>query len=300
MRVILALYLLVLGLFCICNAGDNFWKSLEALTQGNKDEAVTHFLQTGRLPSEKVSPERLDTELSSVEQHHSAPWFGTMVPTDFVGHASSSGAVNTNPMTSSEVLSGVSLGHLASDSHPAHNVLQTAIAATDHTRRLPPPPPPLSLDERQRILEKIANTFTRHSHPHKEALVRPYKGQKLTTGLIEESFGAALTRLREFEPVLYLMRGRSDDSPPIFTLMDGGMLTERDRDRHVYVFQRFAAGGQGSIFRLVGLIESGLTPLRAFRPMRTYITGRADLKALGTDSLIDHSALMLATSRGSS
>ncbi len=55
----------------------------------------------------------------------------------------------------------------------------------------------MSLEEKNRILEEVAQLFHMQRSPHTLAVVHPYMGQALTRELIEEALGNTHTTLRQ-------------------------------------------------------------------------------------------------------
>lgn len=145
-------------------------------------------------------------------------------------------------------------------------------------------PPPLSLQERTYILDQIAPLFD-SAHPSRpRPVVIPYVGQELTPDLLKQSFAFRGGYFRELQNGYYII------PKPKFGVDTGG---QRAKVNLAFVWERFETStGIGSIFRLVGHIDSDINTNRRLLRNKSYRTGGMSLTPLGTDSVIDYSGFV--------
>ncbi len=155
----------------------------------------------------------------------------------------------------------------------------------------------MTAEQRLEILQRVGQAFNRIKSPEEISLICPYAGDKLTKGLMSEAFKTKFTKLRLFDEhsKIFLVRSEATTALPIATQKDGKMPTQRPRNYHLYVWQQIVLPRhRGSIFRLIGLVESAILTKHKMGRFPLYTVTNPKLRAVGKDSLYIHKPLMEA------
>lgn len=254
---LLPLLLLILAQFSYCLPGDNeFWKALADLTKPVNSEAASNFLKTGRLPSEAGS------SLSATGQRVSAA-------DQQVSAAVQQAQLDRQPQIV--------------NSQPFANSVRTSTLKLDV--------PPLRPEDRLEILKQIGDAFG----GDRKTGLHPYAGdgELLSIDLIQEAFGTRTTHIGHFEDDIFVVPSKKTKDVPKASMKDGRMELTGPRERHLYVWKRIEPSGErGSIFQLVGAVETDISTGSALSRLRSYSVGRS-WGSRGVDTVYD-STLLLA------
>ncbi|SPO32227.1 uncharacterized protein UTRI_02784 [Ustilago trichophora] len=300
-------FLLLLVFSSICFALTNeFWKSINQVADQAEPEAREYFLRTGQLPSEGTSssspstdiirhPHGLQAWTPFARPHPSAEIFQPTLPNHYVER--------TVPSPSSQISS---LPH--ADHTPAGTLQSNWIRSeTSHdigtgTLGLHQIPEVLDPIQRQSILQRVANRFQAHAQRDAESHIHPLNGV-LTADLVHEAFGYPNILLRylkkdrryfkedNIEEGIFLVPRLDSGYNEDFTQKHGGMSLTSERKYHVYVWKRYAVQGSlGSVFQLVGAVETAITTPAIKRRLLGYHTDRK-VHIISEDSIFDASRL---------
>ncbi|SPO25115.1 uncharacterized protein UTRI_02784_B [Ustilago trichophora] len=287
-------FFLLLVFSSICLALSNeFWKSLYQVAEQVEPEAREYFLKTGKLPSESSSSSLPSTDTfrhphglqrwtpfarpePEVEILQPAP------PNHYVDHSipSPSSQTSHGDHTSARTFQSNWIR-----TEPLHNI-EIKIFGLNQ------PPKVLSLTSRQSILQQVADRYQINAPRDAKSQIHPLNGV-LTPPLIQEAFGYPNIRLRHFQEDIFLVPRLASVVDQDFTKEHGGMSLTRDRKYHLYVWKHHAVqGGLGSVFQLVGAVETAITTPAIKRKLLGYQTGRK-VSIIGQDSIFDNSLLTL-------
>ena len=263
----------------LCQSPEDFWEGLENLVEQHEIEAISKFVKTGHLPSERVPVVQhvAVQEEAPAAQVRSAGQRYEPRPEDLQQRLPASRELDA----AREPVVAV---HQQPLSHPPVVGSDAPGASQPKTQGYIQQPTTLTLEERRQILEQVSKRFP--------GILHPYKGQVLTPDLIGESFGIKTMQLRQFDPDTYVSFARLSKTPTA-SFHDGGMELTQPNEHHMYVwkYSQPPNGNSGSIFQLVGAVETKRRKAHIANKMQLYSVGRR-IEVLGPDSIHDKTLLI--------
>lgn len=279
MRLLLSTLLLFKLAPQICHAAAmNFWESMEAHAHDFERQAEKKFLDFGYLPYDGPS-----AQLPVQQKLMSGEGFRALAMSPPQRHASSSSTASTDytmqsrahmaPRNKQRLTTADKIAYMDNgfSGSPVRNLL------------------PFRTTDRMAILKEVIQNFELQPSKAKEATAYPYKGSMMTPDLAKEAMGARTTLLAEWKKDIFVVPSARTGPPPYYTPKEGRMFPEKGNEHLMYVWIRSPPeDGHGSIFQLVGLVETSVRSETILWRWPRFKTERKFVK-FGSDWVLDSS-----------
>lgn len=152
------------------------------------------------------------------------------------------------------------------------------------------PSRPLTIAEREKILRSPAMLVGWQKQPN---LIYSFTGERITPGLMSDFKWPKY--LKEIEPGIFATQ-REEGSRPSVDQIQARVEGSRLGQYQMFVWKHHMVQGasMSSAFQLVGMVEMGIPTSSIAVDLPRYTVVREDAQALGPDSVLVNSAVLLA------